>query len=74
MADNPPGSPKDISRLFREGTPIDEAMSAAFRDAVLQHKRAGLPMVFWRDGKIVWIPADEIELPDPPKNRQQDGL
>jgi hypothetical protein len=69
MADNPPGSPKDISRLFREGTPIDEAMSAAVREAVLQHKRAGLPLVVWRDGKIVWIPADEIELPDRGQDR-----
>ena len=51
------------------GTPIDEAMSAAFRDAVLRHKQLGQPLVVWRDGKTVWIPPDEIELPDAPKNR-----
>jgi hypothetical protein len=65
MSDSPPDSPKDISRLFREGTPIDEAMSAAVREAVLRHKQLGLPLVVWRDGKTVWIPPEEIEIPDP---------
>jgi hypothetical protein len=62
-------APKDISRLFRERTPIDEAMAAAFREAVLQHKRAGQPLVVWRDGKTVLIPADEIEIPDRGQDR-----
>ena len=52
----------DISRLFRDGTAIDSAMNAAAREAVLQHKQKGLPVVVWRDGKVAWIPAEEIEL------------
>ncbi len=30
--------------------------------AVADHKRSGDPIVIWRDGKIVKIPADQIEL------------
>jgi hypothetical protein len=51
----------DIGRLFREGTAIDAAMNAAAREAVLQHKQKGLPMVVWRDGKVAWIPPEEID-------------
>jgi hypothetical protein len=53
--------PKDIGQIFREGTLIDEAMNAAVRDAVQLHKEKGLPMVVWRDGKIVWISPEEAE-------------
>jgi hypothetical protein len=69
MAGDSPNPPKDISRLFREGAPIDEAMSAAVRESVLRHKQLGQPLVVWRDGKTVLIPPDEIEVPDPPKDR-----
>ena len=53
--------PKDIAQIFREGTPIDEALNAAARDAVQLHKEKGLPLVVWRDGKIVWISPEEAE-------------
>ena len=69
MADSPSDSPKDIARLFREGTAIDEAMSAAVREAVLRHKQLGLPLVVWRDGKTVLIPPEEIEIPGPKDDR-----
>ncbi|MGO8671048.1 MAG: hypothetical protein ACLQVD_06765 [Capsulimonadaceae bacterium] len=39
-------------------------VTAAVRSAILEHKRAGNPISTWRDGKVVWIPADELELPD----------
>ena len=37
-------------------------MNAAVRDAVLQHKQKGLPLVVWRDGKVAWIPPDDLDL------------
>ena len=58
--------PKDILRLFREGKPIDDAMNAAVREVVLRHKQLGAPLVVWRDGKVVWIPAEEISTVDVP--------
>jgi len=53
---------KDIDQIFRDGTAIDEALARAYRRAVKQHRQNGVPMVFWENGKIVEVPADQ--LPD----------
>jgi ABC-type Mn2+/Zn2+ transport system ATPase subunit len=34
----------------------------AIRDAMVMHKKLGDPVVGWKDGKVVWIPADQIEV------------
>jgi hypothetical protein len=59
---------KDIAAIFREGTQIKRALQAATREAIKQHKQAGLPMVVWRDGQTVFISPEELEaaLPDDP--------
>lgn len=58
---------KNVSQLFDDGIAIAQAMNAAVREAVLQHKQKGLPLVVWRDGKVAWIPPEEINLgPDSP--------
>ena len=54
---------KSISELFREGTPIDQALARAARDALLLHKRIGNAVAVWRDGRVVHIPADQIQIP-----------
>ena len=51
----------DIGDVFREGTPIDRALEAATRAAIVRHKQSGQPMPVWRDGKIVLIPVEELE-------------
>jgi predicted ABC-type ATPase len=59
---------KDLSRIGRlmlEGTAVDEAARQGVRDALLAHKRAGVPIAIMEDGKVVLIPADEIEIDDP---------
>jgi hypothetical protein len=56
-----PSKPIDIAEVFRNGSLIDEALDAAARDAVQLHKEKGLPLVVWRDGKIVWITPEEAE-------------
>ncbi|MCY3766062.1 MAG: hypothetical protein OXH06_11635 [Gemmatimonadetes bacterium] len=55
-------SSKDVSRIFEEGTLIDDALREAVRKALLQHKRKGNPIATWRNGKVVWIPAHQIEV------------
>ena len=52
----------DIGRTIREGTLVDEAVRKATREALLMHKKLGQPVVGWKDGKVVWITADEIEV------------
>lgn len=51
---------KSINEIFSEGTLIDKALKQAVREAILQHKRAGNPIVVWRDGKMVWLKPEEI--------------
>lgn len=53
--------PRDPHRIFVEaGHLIDEALKKAVREAILQHKREGLPIVIYRDGQAVWVPPEEI--------------
>ncbi len=41
---------------------ITKALVKAVRDALLKHKRAGNPVVIWRNGKIVWLKPEEISV------------
>jgi hypothetical protein len=53
--------PKKISR-----DPLairaEQALKKAVAEAIAEHKRAGHPIAVWRDGKVVHIPAAQIEL------------
>jgi isoaspartyl peptidase/L-asparaginase-like protein (Ntn-hydrolase superfamily) len=52
---------KDPNRIFRkEGQSIDEALKRGVREALLRHKERGNPVVIERDGKIVWLSAQEL--------------
>jgi hypothetical protein len=51
-----------IDELFKAGKPIDDAINKAIREAVKRHQQAQQPLVVWRDGKIVWLPASPNEL------------
>jgi hypothetical protein len=49
-----------LRALKAEGQRILRAMKKAVRQAALEHKREGLPMVVWEDGKVKEISADEF--------------
>jgi len=54
---------RDLNRIFlEEGHVIDEALKKGVRDALLRHKRAGLPVVIYRDGKTVWVDPNDLDL------------
>ena len=53
---------------------IETAMQEAVNEAILMHKRLGLPMVEWIDGKIVWTPADELEIVDVESRRRSTSV
>lgn len=53
---------KDIGKIFAEGKKIDEAIRRAVNEAVLKHKQAGNPIFAMKDGKMVWIQPEEINL------------
>ena len=52
---------KDIHRIFVEdGRLIDEALKQGVRDAMLRHKRDGLPVVIYRDGQTLWVKPEDL--------------
>jgi hypothetical protein len=42
-----------------------EAFRRAVAEAIAEHRRNGVPIAIWRDGKVVRIPADQIEVREP---------
>ncbi len=61
--------PRDIAKIFAEGVEIDAALKRAVREALLTHKRAGNPIAQWRNGRVVWIPPEDIVVDEPePRN------
>lgn len=55
-----------------QGEPVVAALRRAARSALLEHKRAGNPIAAWKNGKVVIIPAEEIEVEETPAD--SDGL
>jgi hypothetical protein len=51
-----------ITEAFADPEKITQALAQGVREALLKHKQAGNPIVVWRDGKIVWIKAEEISV------------
>lgn len=50
----------DISKIFSEGSLIDEAIRESVRRALVQHKNAGNPVAVWRDGKVVMLKPESL--------------
>jgi len=53
------------NRLQAEKLVIEKAMREAVGEAILTHKRLGLPMVEWQDGQIVLCPPTSLTLTTP---------
>lgn len=49
-----------ITEAFENPETITRAIVKGVREALLQHKQAGRPVVIWRDGKAVWLESKEI--------------
>jgi len=41
---------------------ILHAMRQGVREALARHREMGNPVAVWRDGRVVWIPAEEIPV------------
>jgi hypothetical protein len=42
-----------------------EAFRKAVAEAISEHRRRGVPIAIWRNGKVIRIPADQIEVREP---------
>ena len=51
-----------IEEFFSDTDRMTKAMGHAVQQALRVHKALGHPIVTWRDGKVVQIPPEEIEL------------
>jgi hypothetical protein len=54
-----------------QGKPVLDALRRAARSALLEHKRAGNPIASWEDGKVVIIPAEEIQVEEMPDDSER---
>ncbi len=37
-----------------------KALKEAVAEVVRDHQRTGDPLAIWRDGKVVWVPAEKL--------------
>jgi hypothetical protein len=49
-----------LAEKLRDRAAVAKAIQRGVREAVLAHARAGRPVAGWRDGKVVWVPPEEI--------------
>lgn len=73
MSESSPRSLTPAERVDDVPT-IMRALRSAVRDALLRHKRDGLPVAVWRDGQVVWIPPEEIPVTDEEAESAPDSL
>ena len=52
--------------LCRDAEEIEKVFRLAVREALIMHKRIGNPIATWKDGKVVIVPPEEIEIPPDP--------
>lgn len=55
------------------GREVNDAMARGVREALIENKRAGNPIVVWRDGRVVLVPPEEIVIPDEPPRTGAEG-
>jgi hypothetical protein len=58
------GQQQEIEAIARESAAIEAAVQQAVREALIDHKRCGDPIVICENGEVRWIPAEEIVIPD----------
>ncbi len=58
-----PRRAREIEAVMRDDKAVNQAFVAAYRRTVLRHRRLGLPLVVWKDGQVIEVSADDVELP-----------
>lgn len=62
------GNPENIespAELVQDAKLVENALAKAVSDALRFHKRAGNAVPVWEDGKVRWLPPEEIPEFDP---------
>jgi hypothetical protein len=64
MMDIYPYDAETLKQILAEADAVEAAVRESVRDALLMHKRLGNPVATWENGRVVWIPADQISVDD----------
>ena len=60
------GKPRtEIEERFADGRALERAMQRATRRVLWEHKQLGYPIYALKDGRMQWIPPDEIDVQKP---------
>ena len=60
-----------IGQIFADGRRIDEALRLAAQDALRKHELHNATVVIWRNGRIAWVPAQELRTGVPAKTARR---
>ena len=52
----------DLDAIPADTARVEAALRVAVRRALRDHTRAGNPIAVWRDGRVVWLPPEEIPV------------
>ncbi|HBB18344.1 MAG TPA: hypothetical protein DCZ97_15590 [Syntrophus sp. (in: bacteria)] len=55
------GKMKNNHKNMSLGDMADEALRKAVAGVVEKHRKSGEPLAVWRDGKVVRVPADQLQ-------------
>jgi hypothetical protein len=50
----------NIEKILNNTEQLTKILQAGIKDALLKHKQAGNPICEWKNGKVVWVPPEEI--------------
>lgn len=62
VTDKPNKATSDFVRKLTNTKNLTKKLQEGINSALLQHKRAGNPVCEWKDGKVVWISAENIVI------------
>lgn len=54
----------DPETMVRDGAAIDRAIVAARRRVIRRHRQLGIPLVIWRDGRVIEVAPESVDLPE----------
>ena len=63
---HPPRPEMPMDELIREARLDERAIQRGVRDALIRHKQLGQSIAVWRDGRVVIVSAEDIEIPPEP--------
>ena len=57
-------SDREHGEFLAEVEAVEAAVQQAVEEALRSHKEAGNPVAGWKDGRVVWVPAEQIDSRD----------